>query len=155
MAIEAAPDLSTQEHEMLQYLEDMRRDNPAEYEQLVQQLQLQQAAKRGAKGSSAGGLPAHVQKVTPRAGFVAKTRSAARQGAKVFINICQHEAVDVPQVMDTSEDGNVPLRIPLSLGPPREDLDKHGELCTVYDVVFHPETIQNSLADTDLSLIHI
>lgn len=147
--MEATPELSTREREMLQYLEDLQRDNPAEYEQLVQQLQSQQAAKRGAKGSGADGAPAGGQQVTPRPGFVAKTRSATRRGAKVFINICQHEAVDTPQPMEAGEDGSVPLRIPLSLGPPREDLDKDGELCTVYDVVFHPDTVTNSLADTD------
>ena len=71
MAMEAAPDLSTQEHEMLQYLEDMRRDNPAEYEQLVQQLQLQQAAKRGAKGSMVVSADEYVQQANAAASCAA------------------------------------------------------------------------------------
>ena len=41
------------------------------------------------------------------------------------------------------------MRIPLSLGPPREDLDKEGEVCCVYDVVFHSETIEAALNDKD------
>merc|ERR1719272_989241 len=41
------------------------------------------------------------------------------------------------------------MRIPLSLGPPREDLDKDGEVCCVYDVVFHSETLETALNDKE------
>lgn len=41
------------------------------------------------------------------------------------------------------------MRIPMSLGPPREDLDKNGEVCTVYDVVFHPDAVEGSLKEAE------
>ena len=41
------------------------------------------------------------------------------------------------------------MRIPLSLGPPREDLDKSGDVCTVYDVVFHPDAVEGALKEEE------
>ena len=37
------------------------------------------------------------------------------------------------------------VRIPLSLGPARNDLDKSGEPCIVYDVVFNTDVMQQAL----------
>ena len=125
---------------MLRYLEDLQRDNPAEYDLLVQQLN----EKRGVKGDA----PQGGMKVMPKAGFVAKTRSATQKGQKIFINICQADEVDPPEQMEGADD-ELPLRIPLSLGPPREDLDREGNVCGVYDVVFHPKTVASALDDPD------
>jgi len=135
--------MTAQEAELLKYLEDLQSSNPAEYEMLVSQLQAK-------NGGSADGAPKGGEKVVPEPGFVAKTRSFTRQGAKVFINVCQSEHVDPPGEVEPapgSSGDELPLRIPLALGPPREDLDKDGSVCTVYDVVFHPSTVQSSLAD--------
>ena len=41
------------------------------------------------------------------------------------------------------------MRIPMSLGPPREDLDKNGDVCTVYDVVFHPDAVDGALGEAE------
>ena len=139
--------LSMQEQELLTYLEDLQSNNPAEYELLVQQMQEGNMGKGGAAKAKPQG-----EQVTPTPGFVAKTRSASNQGAKVFINICQSDHVDKPAPVpaasgaDTEE---VQMRIPLSLCPPREDLDKTGDVCTVYDVVFHPEAVEGSLKDEE------
>jgi len=137
--------LSMQEQEMLAYLEDLQQSNPAEYDLLVQQMQEQ----RQASGKAAGGAGAgqEGEQVVPTPGFVAKTVSATKKGQKVFINVCHSDHVDPPAPMEeaaTAAD-EVQYRIPLSLGPPREDLDKDGAVCTVYDVVFHPEAVENSL----------
>ena len=82
-------ELDAREKEVLAYLEDLQQNNPAEYELLVQQMQAQ-------KGGSADGAPPGSEKVTPLPGFVVKTRSASKQGQKVFINVCQHEYLDPP-----------------------------------------------------------
>ena len=37
------------------------------------------------------------------------------------------------------------VRVPLSLGPARNDLDKSGEPCVVYDVVFNTEVMDQAL----------
>lgn len=137
--------MNPQEAELLKYLEDLQASNPAEYEMLVSQLQSRD-------GRNNDGAPKGGEKVVPEPGFVAKTRSFTRQGTKVFINICHSEHVDPPGAVEPapgSSGDELPLRIPLSLGPPREDLDKDGGVCTCYDVVFHPTTVESSLSDED------
>lgn len=40
--------------------------------------------------------------------------------------------------------------IPYAQSPPREDVDKSGSFCLVYDIIFHPDTL--SVARTDKTL---
>lgn len=64
---------------------------------------------------------------------------------KVFINICQSEVVE--RAAGKPAQGRVhgeDWSIPFSLSPGREDLDKGGQRCMVYDVVFHPDTFEKS-----------
>ena len=42
------------------------------------------------------------------------------------------------------------MRIPLSLGPKRHDLDKSGEPCVVYDVVFNTVVMEQALLNREL-----
>ena len=46
---------------------------------------------------------------------------------------------------DPSDPQAVRVRIPLSLGARRNDLDKGGDPCAVYDVVFNTEVIEQVL----------
>ena len=139
--------LDPREQELLAYLEDLQANNPAEYELLVKQMQ-EQAIAQGGKAAAA--VQQQGEQVTPLPGFVAKTRSATNQGNKVFINVCQSEHVDKPAPVSNGENvEEVQMRIPMSLGPPREDLDKSGEVCTVYDVVFHPEAVDGALKEAE------
>ena len=148
--------LSVQEREMLQYLEDLQSTNPAEYQMLVQQLQSRGGGAAAANGDAAAagknGGPSSVE-VIPKPGFVAKTRSFTKRGQKVFVNVCQSDHVDPPAPVEpppgAPPSDEVQMRIPLSLGPPREDLDKDGGVCTVYDVVFHPDTVANALQEAE------
>ena len=148
--------LSVQEREMLQYLEDLQSTNPAEYQMLVQQLQSRGGGAAAANGDAASagknGGPSSVE-VIPKPGFVAKTRSFTKRGQKVFVNVCQSDHVDPPAPVEpppgAPPSDEVQMRIPLSLGPPREDLDKDGGVCTVYDVVFHPDTVANALQEAE------
>ena len=136
--------MTPQEAEVLKYLEDLQANNPAEYELLCKELNEKQAAE--------GKGPKHeAEEVVPLPGFVAKTRSATHKGRKVFINVCQSEHVDKPAPVDDAETAEeVQMRIPLSLGPPREDLDKGGDVCTVYDVVFNPEAVEMALTQEEM-----
>ena len=156
MNADEAANLSPQEQELLKYLEDLQANNPAEYELLVKDLQEKQAAKGGgggAAGKGSGAAQQQGEQVTPTPGFVAKTRSATRQGAKVFINVCSSDHVDKPAPVEGGAGGEgsdeLQMRIPMSLGPPREDLDKSGEVCTVYDVVFHPDAVEGALKEEE------
>ncbi|XP_013383361.1 protein kintoun isoform X1 [Lingula anatina] len=78
--------------------------------------------------------------VNPDPGYVIKTTVNGEQ--KAFINICKNEHIDKPQM--TKELGpngktRVGWQIPHSFSPPRDDLDKGGQKCKVYDVVFNPD----------------
>ena len=140
-------DMTERERELLAYLEDLQQNNPAEYELLVKDLQ----EKAAAEGKGPAAAQNQGEQVTPLPGFVAKTRSATHKGRKVFINVCQSDHVDKPAPVEGADDSEeVQMRIPMSLGPPREDLDKSGEVCTVYDVVFNPEAVEMALREEEM-----
>ena len=176
--------LSLKERELLQYLEDLQRNNPAEYDMIAKQIQegganLGKVLGDGNKAKKK--LPAPKgEMVTPEPSFVAKTHSFTHHARKTFVNLCKSDHVDPPAqvevprgtphmprplcLVSTSPPPLSPspspsplagapdecqMRIPLSLGPPREDLDKDGEVCCVYDVVFHSETLEAALNDKE------
>lgn len=89
-------------------------------------------------------------------------KTADDTGRKVFINICSSEKVQAPE---SWEDGVMPesvknslnnmeelensqdvqaLRIPLSLSEQRNDYDKHGQECTVFDCVFSDKVMSEA-----------
>jgi dynein assembly factor 2 len=83
--------------------------------------------------------------IHPEPGFVIKTTQNGDQ--KCFINICKNVNVQKPKSDVTNEkqtDGStrkgITWSIPHSCAPPKEDLDKSGKRCVVYDVVFHPDS---------------
>eukprot|EP00357_Protocruzia_adherens_P034438 CAMPEP_0115016558 /NCGR_PEP_ID=MMETSP0216-20121206/27519_1 /TAXON_ID=223996 /ORGANISM="Protocruzia adherens, Strain Boccale" /LENGTH=329 /DNA_ID=CAMNT_0002387059 /DNA_START=100 /DNA_END=1089 /DNA_ORIENTATION=- len=83
--------------------------------------------------------------VTPKPGFVVKTTE--KSGQKVFLNMVTHKLVDPPEnkpLPDSEENG---IRVPLSLGDPREDFDKKGGICRVFDVIWNPETLKSAQED--------
>lgn len=80
--------------------------------------------------------------IHPEPGYVIKT--SGNGTTKTFINIATNEKVDKPtSVSTTKADGERGLTwtLPHILAPPRRDVDKKGDLCHVYDVVFHPDTL--------------
>ncbi|XP_043468849.1 protein kintoun [Leptopilina heterotoma] len=79
--------------------------------------------------------------VNPEPGYVIKT--SVNDERKCFLNISQSKIVNKPSSQPSENDGNRGLQwsIPYTLAPPRDDLDKKNTRCTVYDVVFHPDTL--------------
>lgn len=74
--------------------------------------------------------------ITPNKGYVVKT-SDISSGEKVFINICSHDIVDLPEQKDMPEiEDHLALRVPLSLGNPRPDHDKSKNLCRRQDLYY-------------------
>jgi PIH1 N-terminal domain len=62
--------------------------------------------------------------ITPNKGYVVKTFDI-KSNEKVFINICSHDIIDLPEEKDMPEvEGHLALRVPLSLGNPHPDHDK-------------------------------
>jgi len=49
--------------------------------------------------------------------------------------------VDPPELV--MRDGEEQTRLPMSLGAPSDDVDKKGDPCVVYDVVFNGETLED------------
>ena len=90
--------------------------------------------------------------ILPAPRFVVKATLAARsavdggreEGDKLFINVCTHEAVDAPEVMK-EETATAPagsLRVPMSVGPLGQSVDRSGQPCLCVDVVVHPEAVE-------------
>ncbi|KAK0179081.1 hypothetical protein PV327_007906 [Microctonus hyperodae] len=79
--------------------------------------------------------------VNSEPGYVIKT--SLNGDKKCFINIGKCDIVEKPTSQPSYEDGNRGLQwsIPYTLSPPHDDLDKKNNRCTVFDVVFHPDTL--------------
>jgi dynein assembly factor 2, axonemal len=86
--------------------------------------------------------------VHPKAGHVLKTTLNGKQ--KCFINIATNEHVEKPSFnkADTSSNKTgVHWSLPHCLAGPHEDLDHDSKPCTIYDVIFSPDTYR--MAETN------
>ncbi|XP_077999184.1 protein kintoun-like [Glandiceps talaboti] len=88
-----------------------------------------------------------VKFIHPHPGYVMKTSVNGEQ--KAFINISSNDLVAKPSMQRAEKQGNdgnvkkgMNWAIPYSLSPPRDDLDKAGNRCVVFDCVFNPDTIR-------------
>lgn len=144
-------------------LEQLKTNDPTRYKEVVQQLQqqVQSGSHRGGKiklpGSSNRVLGedgvevenVDREKVVPDPGFVIKTRNQG-PNMKVFINICtslklkKFKTVKKKMADGSEQEG---LNIPLSCGVAKQDKDKQGSRCTVFDIIVHPSVVTEALAD--------
>ena len=94
-----------------------------------------------------------VQYIRPNPGFVFKT--VDKTSNKIFCNVCSSIQVPEPpkatiaELQNAGEDGPR-MRIPISLGAPRQDTDKEGKPCTIYDACFHPEVIARAKIEPEM-----
>lgn len=81
-----------------------------------------------------------VKFINPTAGYVLKTSCDGKE--KCFLNICTSTEVGQPSCKPSMQNSSKGMNwsVPHSLSQPREDTDKSGKKCMVYDVVFHPDT---------------
>ncbi|XP_076817103.1 protein kintoun-like [Clavelina lepadiformis] len=81
-----------------------------------------------------------VKFINPKPGHVLKTSINGNQ--KCFINICTNENLGQPRSRPSMQGNTRGMQwsIPHSVSQAREDVDKAGTKCMVYDVVFHPDT---------------
>ena len=84
-----------------------------------------------------------VQFIHPNGCWVVKTFDK-KASTKVFINVASNEIIGKPSSRREKNGSSSGLNwnIPHSMAPPREDMDKENQRCTVVDVVFHPDTIR-------------
>ena len=87
--------------------------------------------------------------IVPEPGFCIKCSTT--KGGKIFINLCKHERIaePIPLEPEEQEDDAIKFKIPLSCGQAREDKDKNGSPCRVYDVIVNPNTIKRCTEDND------
>ncbi len=77
----------------------------------------------------------------PTPGYVIKTTNL-RTDEKVFVNVCSDPHVRPPASQEVhGGEAGTRWSVPYLQAAPRKDLDKGGRPCTVYDVIFHPETL--------------
>ncbi|XP_019885188.1 protein kintoun isoform X1 [Camponotus floridanus] len=113
---------------LIEYAEEVSDpDNKRIYEREIAQLE----KERGVD----------VTFVNPEPGYVIKT--SVNGDRKCFLNISKNTVVGRPTSQPSYEQGHRGLQwsIPYTLIPPRDDFDKKNVRCTVFDVVFHPDTI--------------
>merc|ERR1712168_569358 len=94
--------------------------------------------------------------IHPKPGYVIKVEEKGTRN-KIFINICSEPQIEAPASVSTYQDGLTGLKwsIPYSLSKPRDDLDRSGSGCVVYDAIFHPDTLYLASRDTRIkNLVH-
>ncbi|XP_071963383.1 uncharacterized protein [Antedon mediterranea] len=95
------------------------------------------------KMEAARGMDA--QFIYPQPGFVVKT--SVDGDKKAFINICKNDKIEKASSTTTYRTNSDGVKtkgnqwsMPHSMSEGRDDVDKSGGVCRVYDVVFHPDT---------------
>lgn len=85
--------------------------------------------------------------INPEPGYVIKT--SVNGESKAFINVAQSDKVEKPKSVSATENNQSGFswQIPYTQAPPRRDIDRKGGLCTVYDVVFHPDALELAKKD--------
>ena len=110
--------------------EELKREaykNDPQLEELVQQFAVKMAQQTQSQDTNT---------IQPLAGFVIKTRTTQAKDdypkdLKVFINICQSPEIPAPPLVSKEEiqkalmaEDNTTYKVPMSLTPPRSDVDK-------------------------------
>lgn len=98
----------------------------------------------------------------PSAGFVVKTQivSGKRQGLKTFVNVCSDSRVPEPadgygpEVLEKVQQGEDYV-VPIVMSTQREDADKAGRSCVVWDCCMHPKVIVECIQNAGLRLLVI
>ncbi|KAJ7989281.1 hypothetical protein DPEC_G00317860 [Dallia pectoralis] len=82
-----------------------------------------------------------IQFIHPQPYRVLKTSEQGK--LKCFINVCSNDMIGKPEFRKVEEKGKAgqSWSLPHSLTPGRPDRDAQGNKCTIYDVVFHPDTL--------------
>jgi len=129
---------------MGEYLDDISNPkNKAELEEYLQQCE------------ENGELPPNTKLIKPTAGFCLKTTSNKLINRKekkyfeqkTFINLTSHDIMDPPKKIEKMQNGSrgYTFELPYRVSKGRPDQDTKGEICTTYDVVFHPEVISMAM----------
>lgn len=125
---------------LCEYVQEV--NDPANREQYIKEMTALEAERGNA-----------VTFLNPQPGYVIKSRVLSTKDdsdldsfggvGKVFVNVCADANVDdahpVPNAKDSQ--GRIAWAVPYSTSKPRRDVDKAGEQCIVFDVIFNPNVI--------------
>ncbi|KAJ1501246.1 PIH1 domain-containing protein 1 [Coelomomyces lativittatus] len=104
--------------------------------------------------------------LVPLSGFVLKTNlskptSIYPEQLKVFVNLCHSPYVPAPPLASDEEirrsieganKGNEGWKVPMSLIGPKDDMDKVGRPCIVFDACVHSDVLTKTGKDPDFKL---
>jgi len=105
-----------------------------------------------------GELPPNTKLIKPTEGFCIKTTSSKLINRKekkyfeqkTFINVTSHEVMEPPKKVEKFNNGKrgYTFELPYRVSKGRPDQDSKGDVCTTYDVVFHPDVIKMSMLNS-------
>ncbi|CAF1659446.1 unnamed protein product [Adineta ricciae] len=107
------------------------------------------SSKKSAENKSAASSDDERMAIKPEPGFCLKTKRMNEDETteeKVFINVCTSSQISAPreiteeeliEIVKSEDPGR--YRVPISLGEPMADLDKHGQACVIFTVIIHPD----------------
>ncbi|XP_014290630.1 protein kintoun isoform X2 [Halyomorpha halys] len=87
--------------------------------------------------------------VHPTPGYVIKTSCDGER--KAFINICSNDLIGRPTPTTVQQNDQIGTNwsLPHIFVPPKVDVDKKQDSCIVFDVIFHPETLELAKRNQD------
>ena len=153
------------------YLDELKVNSPDEYKKVIDDMMAASGASKmegglktpsgiiGKDGKKVDGSVPSIE-IEPKPGFVVKTKNPKGpegEDAKVFINICCHEAIkNFSKRVQLMEDGTEQegLSVPCSVGPPRSETDRAGKPAVVFDVIVNPQVIKDAKEDVSGSTRH-
>ena len=96
----------------------------------------------------------NVKFLKPESGYVIKSWRTTDQ-MKIFVNICFSDHVAEASITPGEEAGTKGqhISIPHSLGGPRDEMDKSGGKCIVYDVCFNDKTYTWGQVDKRMKVV--
>jgi len=134
--------LTKQAEAVWMQLNEAHESNPASYQKFIQK-QMNRMKEETKKEKN----------VIPRKGFVVKVFTKGQTRKKLFVNMCQHEAVRCPLGKGgTQLDVNaslVNIEIPLVVSEVRTCSDGNGADAVVVDVIFHPWCLSRGAINVD------
>lgn len=124
---------------LCEYVQEV--NDPANREQYIKEMTALEAERGNA-----------VTFLNPQPGYVIKSRVLSTKDdcddafggvGKVFVNVCADANVDDAHPLPNTKDshGRIAWAVPHSTSKPRRDVDKAGEQCIVFDVIFNPNVI--------------
>ena len=91
--------------------------------------------------------------------YVIKTTNI-KTNEKVFVNVCTDNQIPAPEILDAGEiavsvsKGN-DWTVPIVVSAGREDVDKSGKQCTVYDCCMNPEVVRLGIEDPSIKVLTV